>query len=390
MAEAWHRRAWAEVDLEAISSNATVLRTLVAPAELCAVVKADAYGHGAVPVAAAALAGGATSLAVALVEEGVVLREAGFEVPIRILSEPAGEAMAEVVARDLLPTVYSAAGLAALRRAAAGGSRRVDVEVKVDTGMHRVGACPEEAVVLVEEVVQAPELCYVGLWTHLAVTDEPEDPFTGEQLGRFESVRKALADAGVPGPSFVHAANSAGAIAHPSSRYDLVRCGISLYGYLPSPAVGPELVESAGAGSLRPALSWKTQVSYVRELEAGERTSYGLAYEIPARTDIATVPVGYADGVPRGLFKGGAELLIGGRRRPVAGVVTMDQLLVDCGPDSKVHRGDEVVLIGSQGDDTVSAQEWAERLGTISYEVLCRIGPRLPRRHVRGHGGPVL
>jgi alanine racemase len=254
--------------------------------------------------------------------------------------------------------------------------------------MHRVGASPREAVALVEEVVKVPELYYAGLWTHLAVADEPEDPFTGEQLARFESVRKALADAGVRAPRFVHAANSAGAIAHPSSRYDMVRCGISLYGYLPSPAVGPELVESAGAGSLRPALSWKTQVSYVRELQAGERTSYGLAYEVPTRTDIAIVPVGYADGVPRGLFKGGAELLIGGLRRPVAGVVTMDQLLVDCGPDSGVRRGDEVVLIGSQGDDTVSAQEWAERLGTISYEVLCRIGPRLPRRHVRGHGGP--
>ena len=388
MTETWHRRAFAEVDLEAISSNAAVLSALVAPAELCAVVKADAYGHGAVPVAAAALAGGATSLAVALVEEGVVLREAGFEVPIRILSEPAGEAMAEVVARDLLPSVYSPSGLEALRRAAAGAARRVEVEVKVDTGMHRVGASPEEAIALVETVVATPELSYAGLWTHFAVADEPDDPFTAEQLSRFEQVRKALADSGIPGPRYVHAANSAGAIAHPSSRYDLVRCGISLYGYLPSPAVDPRLVDGAGAGSLRPALSWKTQVSYVRELEPGERTSYGLAYEIARRTDIATIPVGYADGVPRGLFKGGAELLIGGIRRPVAGAVTMDQLLVDCGPDSGVRRGDEVILIGSQGTETVSAQEWADRLGTISYEVLCRIGPRLPRRHVRGHGGP--
>jgi alanine racemase len=167
----------------------------------------------------------------------------------------------------------------------------------------------------------------------------------------------------------------------------MVRCGISLYGYLPSAAVAPELVEAAGAGPLRPALSWKTQVSYVRELGAGERTSYGLAYRTDARADIATVPVGYADGVPRGLFERGGELLVGGRRRRVAGVVTMDQLLVDCGPDSGVRRGDEVVLIGSQADETVTAQEWADRLGTISYEILCRIGPRLPRRHVRGHAG---
>jgi alanine racemase len=372
------------VDLEAITRNAKVLRAVAAPSELCAVVKADAYGHGSVPVAAAALAGGATSLAVALVEEGVVLREAGFEVPIRILSEPAPEQMGEVVARDLLPTVYTSIGLTAVRRAAVAASRRVALEVKADTGMHRVGAAPEQARRLVEEIVTAPELSYAGLWTHLAVADEPENPFTAEQLGRFERLRRELLEAGLPAPAQLHAANSAGAIAHPAARYDMVRCGISLYGYLPSAAVAPELVTGAGAGPLRPALSWKTQVSYVRELAPGERVSYGLAYEVRERTDIATVPVGYADGVPRGLYPGGGELLIGGRRLPVAGTVTMDQLLVDCGPDSSVRRGDEVVLIGSQGDETVTAQEWADRLGTISYEILCRIGPRLPRRHVRG------
>jgi len=375
------------VDLEAISSNAAVLRAVAAPAGLCAVVKADAYGHGAVPVAAAALAGGATTLAVALVEEGVVLREAGLQVPILVLSEPAAEAMEEVVSRDLVPTVYTTPGLAALRRAAAAASHQVPVEVKVDTGMHRVGADLEQARLLVEEVVASPELAYAGLWTHLAVADEPADPFTGEQLARFECVRKSLEEAGAPRPPRIHAANSAGAIAHPSSRYDVVRCGISLYGYLPSPAVPAGLVTAAGVGDLRPALSWKTQVSYIRELGPGERLSYGLAYRLPERADIAVVPVGYADGVPRGLFQSGGEVLIGGRRYPVAGAVTMDQLMVDCGPNSGVRRGDEVVLIGSQGNEAVTAQEWADRLGTISYEILCRIGPRLPRRHVRGPRG---
>ena len=387
MTEAWHRRAWAEVDLDAISANAAVLRAVASPALLCAVVKADAYGHGAVPVATAALAGGATTLAVALVEEGVVLREAGLEVPILVLSEPAPEAMEEVVSRDLIPTVYTASGVAALRRAATAAGRRVPVEVKLDTGMHRVGADPGQARLLVAEVVASPELVYAGLWTHLAVADEPEDPFTGEQLGRFEQVRESLQEAGIPRPARVHAANSAGAIAHPGSRYDVVRCGISLYGYLPSPAVPAGLVTAAGAGALRPALSWKTQVSFVRELAPGERLSYGLSYRLGGRADIATIPVGYADGVPRGLFQAGGEVLIGGRRYPVAGAVTMDQLMADCGPDSDVRRGDEVVLIGTQGDETVTAQEWADRLGTISYEILCRIGPRLPRRHVRGRSG---
>jgi len=389
VAEIWQRRAWAEVDLDAIAWNAGVLRAVASPAAVCAVVKADGYGHGAVPVAAAALAGGATSLAVALVEEGVVLREAGLEAPILLLSEPAAEAMGEVVARDLVPTVYTPAGLDAIRRAAARASRRVDVEVKVDTGMHRVGADLGKVRGLVEQVVRAPELRYAGLWTHLAVADEPADRFTGEQLSRFDALRSSLEAAGLPAPARLHAANSAGAIAHASSRYDIVRCGISLYGYLPSAAISPELVEVVGCGPLRPALTWKTQVSLVRELAAGERTSYGLAYALKDRADIATVPVGYADGVPRGLFGSGCELLVGGRRRPVAGTVTMDQLLVDCGPDSGVKPGDEVVLIGSQGAETVTAQEWAERLGTISYEILCRIGPRLPRRHVRGGAGPL-
>jgi len=387
VAEIWQRRAWAEVDLDAIAWNAGVLRAVASPAAVCAVVKADGYGHGAVPVAAAALAGGATSLAVALVEEGVVLREAGLRSPILLLSEPAAEAMGEVVARDLVPTVYTQAGVDAIRRAAARASRRVDVEVKVDTGMHRVGADLDKARELVEQVVQAPELRYAGLWTHLAVADEPAHRFTGEQLSRFDALRSSLEAAGLPAPARFHAANSAGAIAHASSRYDIVRCGISLYGYLPSAAIPPELVEVAGGGPLRPALTWKTQVSLVRELAAGERTSYGRAYALKDRADIATVPVGYADGVPRGLFGSGGELLVGGRRRPVAGTVTMDQLLVDCGPDSGVKPGDEVVLIGSQGTETVTAQEWADRLGTISYEILCRIGPRLPRRHVRGGAG---
>lgn len=210
VAELWQRHAWAEVDLDAISSNAGVLRAVASPAALCAVVKADAYGHGAVPAANAALAGGATSLAVALVEEGVVLREAGLEVPVLLLSEPAAEAMGEVVARDLIPTVYTQAGLDAVRRAAVRASRRVDVEVKLDSGMHRVGADFDEARRIVEQVVGAPELRYAGLWTHLAVADEPADPFTGEQLARFEAFHRELGNGWAP-------------VASPSSRCELGR-----------------------------------------------------------------------------------------------------------------------------------------------------------------------
>lgn len=381
MGEPWQRPTWAEVDLDAISWNARLLADRASPASLCAVVKADAYGHGAVPVAVAALASGATSLAVALVEEGVVLREAGISAPILILSEPVGSSMDEVVARGLIPSLYTQSGLDAVRRAARAAGRRVDVEVKLDTGMHRAGADADLTAALVEEVTRAPELGYSGLWTHLAVADQPADPFTAEQLSRLEAVRSRLEAAGLPAPR-LHAANSAGAIAHPSSRYDMVRCGISLYGYAPSPATAPDLLDPGGPGALRPALTWKSAVSLVRELGAGERTSYGRRYELAGRSDIATVPVGYADGVARRLFETGGELLVGGRRRPLAGVVTMDQLLLDCGPDSGVRPGDEVVLIGRQGAEEVTADEWADRLGTISYEILCDIGPRVPRRHL--------
>lgn len=377
MVEAASRPAWAEVDLDAVRHNVGVLRALVAPAAVCAVVKADGYGHGAVPAARAALEGGAAWLAVALVEEGLALRDAGIEAPVLVLSEPPAEAMAVAVARRLTPTLYTEQGVEAARAAA--GQRPVAVHVKVDTGMHRVGAPPAGAVALARAVAGHAELRLEGLWTHLAVADDPgEDDVTREQLARFERVRDELAATGVR-PALVHAANSAGAVAHPPSRYDLVRCGIAVYGHPPSAAL-------AGRADLRPALSLKARVTLARPLTAGERVSYGGRYRLPADGVVATVPLGYADGVPRRLSDVGGQALVGGRRVPISGTVTMDQLMVDCGPAPAVREGDEVVLIGRQGTEEVTAEEWAERLGTISYEVLTGIGPRVPRVY-RGRGG---
>lgn len=371
MSERAYRPAWAEVDLSAIRENAAALSTL---APLCAVVKANAYGHGAAEVAEAALAGGASWLAVALVEEGVQLRDAGIDAPVLVLAEPTADAMAEACALGLTPTLYSEAGVKAAAGAVAGGEPW-PVHVKVDTGMHRVGAPPGEVDALVDAVVASGSLVFDGLWTHLAVADESEqDEFTSLQLARFEEVRARLASAGSV-PRIVHAANSAGALAHPDARYDLIRCGIALYGHRPALSMVPPV-------ELRPAMSLKARVSYVRALGAGERISYGRRYETPARTVVATVPLGYADGVTRRLFEVGGEVLVGGRRCPVAGVVTMDQLMVDCGPDADVHVGDEVVLIGAQGEAEITAWSVAELLGTISYEVLCAVGPRVPRVYI--------
>ncbi|MEA2715892.1 MAG: alanine racemase [Actinomycetota bacterium] len=373
-----HRPAWAEVDLGAVRHNVGVLAGLAAPARLCAVVKARAYGHGSVEVARAALDGGASWLAVALVEEGAQLRDAGIEAPVLLLSEPPTDAMADVVARGLTPTVYTLRGVAAAAAAAsAAGAAPLDVHVKVDTGMHRVGAPPADSVKLAAIVDGRPELSLQGLWTHFAVADDPSDPFTALQADRFLSVLKELAGLGVR-PLLAHACNSAGLLAHPRARHDLVRCGLAVYGVAPSPAL------QGLCADLRPALALKARVSLVKEVAAGEGVSYGLRFRAAGPTMIATVPIGYADGVPWRLAGMGGEVLVGGRRRPIAGAVTMDQLMVDCGAAGSeagrpVEVGDEVVLIGRQGDEVIGAWDWAGRLGTIAYEVLSGIGPRVPR-----------
>ena len=220
-------------------------------------------------------------------------------------------------------------------------------------------------------MVEQRHLELEALWTHCAVADEPDRTFTGEQLDRFDAVVAELARAGIEVP-LTHAANSAAAITHPAARRSLVRCGIAVYGVDPSP-------ELAGALPLRPALRLRSEVSFVKRVAAGEGISYGLHHTFDRATTVATVPIGYADGVRRRLGLLHQEVLVGGVRRPIVGVVTMDQLMVDCG-DDPVAVGDEVVLLGRQGDEEVRATEWAAALDTIGYEITCGIGPRVPRR----------
>jgi len=387
------RPVWAEVDLAAVRANVRTLRALVAPADLCAVVKADGYGHGAVEVSRAALDAGAACLAVALVEEGVQLREAGIDAPVLVLSEPVPAAAETVVAHRLTPVVYSATGIDAIAKAAAlwsgrgadrmgGGARATSVHgstepfpvhLKVDTGMHRVGCRPEDAVALSAHVVDRPELRLAGACTHFAVADEPGNAYTQMQQQSFDAVLEQLRAEQLP-TGIVHACNTAGAITVPGARYDMVRIGIGIYGLPPAPAL-------AAAVDLVPALSVKARVSHVQDLPAGARLSYGLRYTTPHATRVATVPIGYADGVPRELSLRGGEVLIGGNRFPIAGTVTMDQLMVDVG-DASVSIGDEVVLIGRQGEARITADEWADRMDTIAYTVVCGVGPRVPRRYV--------
>lgn len=367
------RWAWAEIDLAALRHNIGELRRICAPAELWAVIKADGYGHGSVEIARTALAAGAGGLAVALAEEGVTLRDFAVPGPILLLSEQPPDQIPAIVAADLIPTVYTAAYAKALSAAAAPGTA---VHVKVDTGMQRVGVPDHQAADFLASLAEiAPNLTVAGVFTHLACADDPGSPATPEQLDRFGAVLDALGRRGLR-PPVVHAANSGGLLAWPGSRQSLVRAGIAIYGISPGHPV------DALAAGLRPVMSLKARVSYVKSVAAGSHVSYGWRHEFTRPTTVATVPIGYADGVPRRLGtlpdRPGGDVLVGGRRCPIVGVVTMDQLMVDVG-DLPVQVGDEVVLIGAQGDERVTATEWADRIGTIPYEVVCAISKRIAR-----------
>ena len=369
----------AEVDLGAFRHNVSSFVGLVRPSIVCAVVKADGYGHGAVPCATAAIAGGARWLAVALVEEAIELRGAGISAPILLLSEFPDGAERDVVGHGITPTVYSFRKIRALADVPT-GSDTVRVHIKVDTGMHRVGAQPHEVLPLAREVQGRASLEIGGVFTHLAVADDPADLYTGIQLRRFNAVVDELRSAGVD-PGLVHAANSAGALAHPMARFDLVRVGIALYGNDPDPT----LPASAYGVTLRPVLRLSSRVSHVKVLAAGERASYGLRYTFQRESVVATVPIGYADGLSRRYSSVGGEVLLHGRRRPIAGRVTMDQILIDCGapdPSRPVNPGDEVVLLGDQRDQRITPWEMAARLETIAYETTCAISRRVPRSYV--------
>jgi alanine racemase len=361
------------VDLDAIGSNVAAIAAAVAPAVVCAVVKADGYGHGDVPSAEVALEGGAEWLAVALVEEGIRLREAGIAVPILLLSEPTLDEIPHVIEWDLVPTVYRRSFADALA-SELHSQQPLPVHLKVDTGMHRVGADPGYALDLAVQINNDPRLELQGVWTHFSVADEDPE-LTKEQIHRFDGFVAALTERDIE-PPMLHAANTAGGLMFPDARYSMVRAGLGIYGLRPAPDTAPGV-------PLLPAMRVVSAVSYVRSLPAGARPSYGRRRPMPAAGRVATVPIGYADGVYRRLSSVGGKVLIRGRRYPYAGTVTMDQIVVDVGSDP-VEVGDEVVVMGHQGDSAVTADEWAQWMDTINYEVVCNFGPRLPRRYKRG------
>lgn len=369
------RWAWAEIDLRAYARNIATLRERAGERETWCVVKANAYGHGALACAETAVDAGATGLCVALVGEGEELRRAGISVPILVMSEQPPEQLDDLVRHGLTATVYNEGAIGALSRAAARANVVASVHLKVDTGMHRVGADPDRAVSLAGRVAADPWLSLDGVYTHLARADEEEgDVDTRRQVERFAAVLARLAALDIR-PARIHVANSAATMRGVVDGVGttLQRAGIATYGISPG--------RSVDTSALEPVLSLKARVSHVQTLPAGVAVSYGLRRPLAAQATVATLPIGYADGVPRALWERG-EVLIGGVRRRFAGIVTMDQVMVDCGSDV-VRIGDEAVLIGAQAGETVTVDEWARHVDTIGYEIVCGISSRVPRRYLR-------
>jgi alanine racemase len=371
------RASRAEIDLDAVAHNVRYFRRRGGGrAAVMAVVKANAYGHGAAMVARAAVAAGARWLAVATVDEGAQLRDAGLTAPVLVLapSDPA-EAPAALAA-DLTLAVGALDTAAALARVAAAGGREAAVHVEVDTGMHRFGVPAEAAVETVARIARLPGLRLGGLYTHFATADEADRSFFEEQRARFAAVVRAVRERGIAVP-LVHQANSAAALtALPAGCDDLLRVGIALYGLSPSPDV-------PAPPELRPVLALRSRVARVMALAPGDGVSYGRTFVADRPLRAALVPFGYADGYRRALSNR-AAMLLGGRRAPVLGRVCMDQTVIAVPEGLDARPGDEVTLLGAQGDERVSAEELAALAGTIPYEIATGLGARLPRRYLRG------
>ncbi len=359
--------SWAEVDLGAIEGNVRVLGQ-ISCVPVMAVVKANAYGHGTVPVARAALRGGASWLGVARLDEALELRQAGIYSPVLILGYTPPARYDEAIANQISLTVWEPAHLEAATAAAARLGQPARLHLKVDTGMSRLGVQPEDAFDLARRLAGMPGVLFEGVFTHFARSDEADLSPTAEQERIFTEIVHALEAARLRPPK-VHAANSAAALVRPSAAYDLVRGGIAIYGLHPSP-------ECPLPPGFRPALSWKTVISHVKTLPPGRGVSYGHEYVTRTYERVGTAPVGYADGFRR---KKKHTVLVAGQRVKVVSRVCMDQIMLLLNRVPQVRIGDEVVIIGSQGEERITAEEVARRWGTNNYEVVCGIGARVPR-----------
>ncbi len=374
------QRAWAEIDLDAISHNVKGIKKIIRPdVKLMAVVKADAYGHGAFEVAKTCLESGAERLAVAFVDEAVELREKGIDVPILLLGVSMPDAIESIIKYDITPAVAGVEFAKRLSDAAVAAQKTVKIHIKADTGMFRIGfqftGDSEQRLETVEKIVEISKLPNIeieGMFTHLSTADEEGRDYTKQQFANFMELDEKLKARGVEIP-IRHIANSAGQIRYPELQLDMVRAGIILYGLYPSDEVSYEPLE------LRPAMKFKARVVNVKNIEKGDSISYGRSFTAEKPIKLATISVGYADGYSR-IMSGRAEVSVNGKKVPQVGRICMDQCMIDVSDVNNIDIGDEVTLFG---DGAVSAESVAANLGTINYEVVCMVGRRVPRIYIK-------
>jgi alanine racemase len=368
------RPTTAIVNLARLEHNVRSLKALTAPGTaFMAIVKANAYGHGAEQIAHRAIESGASWLGVALPEEGAELREKGITVPILVLGEIDEEQCDTVLEYDLTQAVPSMTTARCLNQAARAAGKKASIHLKLDTGMGRIGFRSLEGLEkAARELKEMDGLSVDGAFTHFASADEADPTYTREQIEKFNIMIRILKEFGFQ-PHVLHASNSAGILRFPDANYNLVRGGISMYGYYPSAEA-----DFFNSIQLLPVLQWETKIVHIKTVEAGCCISYGRTYTASAERKVATIPVGYADGYNR-LLSNCADVLIRGRRAPVIGRICMDQAMVDITDIPEASLGDSVVLLGEQGEETISADELARLCGTISYEILTSISERVPR-----------
>ncbi len=376
-----YQRLIAEIDLDAIENNVRQIKKRLDPkTKMLAVVKADAYGHGAVEVSKICLYNGADQLGIATCEEGIALRQSNIPVPILILGYTVENMLGTVIEYDLTQTVFSYELAEKISAAAVKLGKTAKVHIKIDTGMGRIGFLPcKESLEVAERIFSLPNIEVTGIFTHFSTADERDKTFTKTQFERFLYMTEGLEKAGHTG-LIRHCANSGAIIDMPELQLDMVRAGIILYGMLPSGEVGNVL-------DLKPAMSLKTHISYVKQVDSGTPIGYGRTFYTNAPSKIATIPIGYADGYSRA-FSNKARALVNDEYGNVVGNVCMDQTMLDVTHIPDIKMGDEVTIMGSVGGKTVSAEELAALSGTINYEIVCNVGKRVPRVYIRG--GKVL
>ncbi|WP_293331188.1 alanine racemase [Microcoleus sp. CAWBG58] len=366
------QRAWVEIDLAALTHNVKQLKDLLSPnTELMAVVKADAYGHGAIAVSKTALQAGASWLGVATIPEGIELREAGIEAPILLLGATNTPAQVQTIAQwHLQPTICTAKQALIFSEVLVSLNQSLPVHAKLDTGMSRLGTPWQDATEFVQLVNSLPNLKLASIYSHLATADSPDPAVMREQQQRFKKAIAQIQAAGI-NPCRLHLANSAAALTDPDLHYDLVRAGLATYGLYPAPHL-------QAIASLQPAMQVKARVTQVKTIAAGTGVSYGYKFIAGRETQIAVVGIGYADGIPRNLSTK-MQVLVRGKFVPQVGAVTMDQLMLDVTDIPDLEVGEVVTLLGNDGENKITADDWAEILGTISWEILCGFKHRLPR-----------